>query len=643
VHPGVTEAIRVFQRGDLDRARELTRRQLEIEADSPPLNHLMGLIECRSGNLHGGVDYLRRASTGDPDNRAYRVMLVRALVDIGRAAEALEAACRPPGSSVADLPLWQARAEAADAAGDLESAAEAWRVLCSARPDDWRGWSNYGESLAAKGRWSEAADALGRAARLNPGEDRIRRNLASALGHSGEHERSLAEFEQLIRGRPDDAELRVTQARLLADLGRTEESMAELEEAARLTVGAASAAHHDEALIEIAGDDAAAVRELALLLDRTNRIAALRKLLEDAAGRGIAPEQLGYPAAAMALRDGRPQEAKCLLEAEPIEADPVRWHRLMAKIADALDQPGTAFAEADAMNRAVHDYPGWREAGRKYRAELRQLASAIGAWPNVTRVGDEGRPSPAFLVGFPRSGTTLADTFLMGHPAVEMLEEVPALAAAEDALGGVLQLPAASAEQLAKAREAYFAIVGQQVEAGFEGLLIDKLPLNMTRLPLIDALFPNARIIFAQRHPCDSVLSGFMQGFVLNPAMASFLDLSDAADLYDAAMDLFFRSRASLPLEVHTLVYEELIEDPRSALQPVVDFLGLDWRDGLLDYRTTAVRRGAINTPSYDQVSEPLSRAPAGRWQRYRAQLGPVLPVLLPWAARLGCAPSDRK
>ena len=70
--------------------------------------------------------------------------------------------------------------------------------------------------------------------------------------------------------------------------------------------------------------------------------------------------------------------------------------------------------------------------------------------------------------------------------------------------------------------------------------------------------------------------------------------------------------------------------------RPLIDFLGLDWRAELLDHRSTAKARGAIITPSYDQVVEPLSKAPSGRWRRYEGQLEPVLPLLLPWAERLG-------
>jgi hypothetical protein len=158
----------------------------------------------------------------------------------------------------------------------------------------------------------------------------------------------------------------------------------------------------------------------------------------------------------------------------------------------------------------------------------------------------------------------------------------------------------------------------------------------MVAIAKIHCLFPDARIIFAQRHPCDAVLSGFMQSFTLNDAMGCFLKIDTAADLYDAAMQVFTNSREVLPLSVHDLVYEQLVEEPEPTLRPLIEFLGLEWRPELLDHQRTASRRGVIDTPSYDQVSRPLSKTPSGRWKRYEQDLEPVLPVLLAWADRLG-------
>jgi hypothetical protein len=118
--------------------------------------------------------------------------------------------------------------------------------------------------------------------------------------------------------------------------------------------------------------------------------------------------------------------------------------------------------------------------------------------------------------------------------------------------------------------------------------------------------------------------------------MACFLKLDTAADFYDAAMTLWTRCEQLFRLNVHRIVYEELVADPEKTLRPVVDYLGLDWHEDLLDHRATAKARGVISTPSYDQVVQPINTRASGRWRRYEEQLKPVLPILLPWAERLG-------
>src|SRR5438874_7376634 len=141
------EAIAAFQRGDLERARQLAQEGLAAEPRTPALQHLMGLIQCRAGELDSGVEWLRRASDAEPDNVPYRVMLARALIDSGRAAEALEVAQPPNGTTPAELALWHARAEAATATEQADVAAEAWHVMCSTRSGDWRAWANLGDAL----------------------------------------------------------------------------------------------------------------------------------------------------------------------------------------------------------------------------------------------------------------------------------------------------------------------------------------------------------------------------------------------------------------------------------------------------------------------------------------------------------------
>jgi hypothetical protein len=132
------------------------------------------------------------------------------------------------------------------------------------------------------------------------------------------------------------------------------------------------------------------------------------------------------------------------------------------------------------------------------------------------------------------------------------------------------------------------------------------------------------------------VLSCFMQGFELNDAMANFLALGDAARLYDRVLGFWQSCREILPLSVFELRYEALVAEPEAAIRPLIGFLGLDWDARILDHQRTAAERGIISTPSYNQVTQRLYGGASGRWLRYREQLTPILPILEPWAERLG-------
>ncbi len=247
-----------------------------------------------------------------------------------------------------------------------------------------------------------------------------------------------------------------------------------------------------------------------------------------------------------------------------------------------------------------------------------------------------------FLVGFPRSGTTLLDTILRSHPDIAVVEEMPAVLLVREALerlpgGSPDGLAALDPAHLEELRQIYFTELDKHLAPEDRpAVVIDKLPLNLVEAGLIHRIFPRARFLFVQRHPCDCVLSCFMQNFKINDAMANFLDLEDAARLYDKAMTLWQQYQEVLPLQVHKLRYESLIEAFDETLGPLLEFLGVAWDDSIRNYAETATRRDRIATPSYDQVTQPLYTRARGRWERYREQMQPVLPTLLPWVKRFG-------
>src|SRR5262249_48097527 len=186
----------------------------------------------------------------------------------------------------------------------------------------------------------------------------------------------------------------------------------------------------------------------------------------------------------------------------------------------------------------------------------------------------------------PRSGTTLMQEMLAGHPALCVAEELPVLADTyrqvdrHSASGkpypeGLLDLPDAAMPQL---RAAYWEAVARRLGQRPAGrCFVDKLPLNIVHLGFVRRLFPEAPVLVALRDPRDVVLSCFMQSFLVNDAIANFAKLGDAARLYAAVMDLWWHYRENAGLRFFEYRYEDLVADPRATLERVASFLGLSW------------------------------------------------------------------
>jgi tetratricopeptide (TPR) repeat protein len=248
--------------------------------------------------------------------------------------------------------------------------------------------------------------------------------------------------------------------------------------------------------------------------------------------------------------------------------------------------------------------------------------------------------TPVFLIGFPRSGTTLVDQILASHPNVTTLEERDNLLEAGQRLLGAdadfTRLAQVSNDEIERLRASYWA----SVDAGLGGaalrdVFVDKLPLNATLLPLIHRLFPGAKFVLALRDPRDCVLSCYQQRFGMNAAMYQLLRLDTAAAYYDAVMRLVQTCRAKLLLDVQEVRYESVLDDFDASVGALLTFLGLAWDDAVRGYAETAKRR-VIATPSASQVVRPLYTSSRGKWRNYRRFLEPVLPVLEPWVAAFG-------
>ncbi|MFC3071002.1 tetratricopeptide repeat-containing sulfotransferase family protein [Phenylobacterium soli] len=476
---------------------------------------------------------------------------------------------------------------------------------------------------------------------------------------SGRPAEAEADFRTALEAAPGDFTVHDMLGLTLSEQGRLEEALGALDEALRLRGDYAPALVNRGWVLENLGDIAGARRDyrraieadkgsvrahagLALLAARAGQWADARQAAEAtlAIARGDPGGRLALAMAA--LGEGDP--AAAIAEAQGLLADPSLHpqeqgvaHTVIGDALDRQDKPAEAFAAYEQANATLRTLYAPRFEGAGGLAVVERLGRAFAAAKGAdwsARPGASPAAGHAFVLGFPRSGTTLVGQVLDAHPQVTTLDELETLAqpgvefmSDED---GLARLAAATPAELDGYRQAYWRRVadfGAEVEGK---TFVDKLPMNTIGLPLIAKLFPAAKVLFVRRDPRDVVLSCFRRQFVVNGASWEFLTLEGTARFYDAVMRLARDYLATLPLDVHVLPYEQLVADVPTETGRLAAFLGLP-QDAAMSAFAGAARAADIATPSAAQVAGGIFGEGVGQWRRYEAQLAPVMPILEPW------------
>ena len=651
-------AVFAARTGDLGRARQLAESGLSNGGDVVALNAFLGMVCARAGDPDRAIAHLRKAHEGRPQDITIACNLIAALIDAGSLEDAIAVAT--PGLAMADAShrVGRYRGFLAQSLGRFADAVHAYEQVVAAVPADFESWNNLGNARRATGDLDGSVAALLRANELDSSAP-LRLNLASALIAAGRADEAERVLKRTGIDFPDDAKALTELYVLLKQQGRDDEALQVIGQAIgrdpddaglqlkyAIELGQFMRAEEAERAYRraIAGDPRLndAYLGLAINYEHTNREEEFAALAELARANEVDAGIISFIEALALRRAGQWQAALDSLDRVPTDIEPERSAHIRGTLLDRLGRSDDAFAAFSKAARLHASHPSEPvNRARQLRDNLRREMDALtpewrAGWGAAAPAAS--RPAPVFLVGFPRSGTTLLDTMLMGHPETQVMEEQPPLTSVNTEIGGFDAIAGMDAGAIVAARARYFELAGAHVDLERGGLIVDKSPLHMNKVPLIHRLFPDARFILALRHPCDVVLSCFMSNFRLNAAMSNFLRLEDTAEFYDLNFAHWERARSLLPISAYTVVYEEMIEDREAVLRPLFDFLGLDWRAEVLDHQRTAAARGLITTASYSQVREPIYKRAAGRWLRYRDHLAPVLPTLRPWIDKFGYA-----
>ena len=597
--------------------------------------------------------------------------------------------------------IWNILGAASKGLGRVEEASKAFMKVVKLNPAYADGYNNLGVSLHEQGKFESAVIAYKKAISIKPNYAEACNNLGNTLLEQGEPDGAISSYKKAIfidsnyaeanynmgvalssANKPEEAILAYNNAisikpnypEAYCNLGNAHKEIGKLNEAIDLYRNAISInpnfaqAHNnlgkvfqEQDKLELAMEAYKKATSIDLeyseawtngaeALEKWNKLDELDDWLKQAHKNfKIVPSDISYFQSKFLWRIKERKEALKLIST--INLKTVSENRkqgflnLKAKCFESSQNFSKAydcFLEMNLLAKKSNTY--LNSNSDKFFAntknQLEQLKLKLTS--RATDSEDNGETiSPIFLVGFPRSGTTLMDTILRSHSKIEVLEEKPTVVAAKAAIrkNGYNEIhnKVFSIDIISEARASYIKEFRKHIKSSdTNSVYIDKLPLNLIEVPLINQLFPSAKFILALRHPFDTILSCWMQDFEINAAMANMVDLDRIVDLYCIAMETFKICRSEYNLNVHTIRYEDLLEDLKGESSALLTFMDLTWETKMEDYRATALKRGRINTPSYSQVSQPIYKEAKYRWVNYKEYLEKYSDQIEPWIQEFG-------
>jgi len=526
--------------------------------------------------------------------------------------------------------------------GLLEDAIEPMQKAIASRPADAEVHNNLGVVLKDMGRLSDAEDSIRRALELKPDYAEAHKNLGNILMENGRLSEAEASYRRALDLRPDYAEVHSDLGATLNDQGRLSEAEANCRRALQIKPDLAEACFNLGATLGDQGrlDEAETSyrRALEIKPDFAEALVAIGELTADT---GQFAEAEALLRRALVIVPQMPEAWSAMARLRKMTTADTGWLTGAEKITQRGLQPrqelplryamGKYFDDVKDFDRAFLNYRRANELKRtfckEYKRQEHTLAVDLLTRYHRERVrkvlaGASASARPLFIVGMPRSGTSLTEQIIASHPATFGAGELRFWHDAVGRLGGTA-MEAEPDDALLRdlAEECLRNLARLSVDAM---RVVDKMPVNFMHLGLIHTVFPNARILHTQRNPIDTCLSIYFQDFKTTHPYAN--DLEDLAHYYREYHRLMAHWRAVLPSEVFLDVpYESLVDDQKGWSRRIIAFIGLDWDERCLDFDKTERN---VHTASKWQVRQKIYTTSRERWRNYEKYVGPLLSLL---------------
>lgn len=597
------QAVECHRGGDKSAARKALDKALALSPDHPDALHMLANLDGEAGEFVRAEERVRKALELRPGFPAFLATLSRILAAQGQMSEAIsclqEAIRKEPGSErFNSLGLLQLNA------GQFAQATEAFERALELDPANVAARVNLGVTRFTAGLPREAAGHLEQALAQVPEAAEIAQRLGLAWQACGEHDQAVGAFQRALQSQPDSLALMTSLAISFTALGNFEAALAQFDEVLRR---------------DPANPDALAGK--AELLEWQGEYQAGQALLQPALAAAAEEPALLAVYARLLRRTGEAQKGidllGPLLEQGRLQGPQLRQVRFT--LGDLHDQLGR-YDEAFSHYAAAHEYSPNSFSARAHQHFIDNLKLRFDR-DNVQRMNraEFETDQPVFIVGMPRSGTSLAEQILAAHPGVYAVGERPHIG---HIVSELAPEPNPASTVLGQHARAYLSELGEQ-SAGAQRVT-DKMPLNFLYLGWIAQLFPRARVVWCRRDLRDTGLSCYATNFI-DPALAFSERLEDIGHYGRASEDLMRHWQDVLDLPIYELCYEDLVEQPESGVRALLAALELDWEPACMAFHE---QKRVVNTSSHAQVREPFYTRSVGRWRHYERQLAPLINVL---------------
>ena len=625
-------------RGEWAAARSSLRRSLEREPRNSDALIESADAERALGRPRDAVALYQRALELDPHRREAHNNLGNAFLELEQPETAVRHYRQALAIKPEDAQILCNLGNALRQHGQLEEALECSHRAIALAPGLAMAHNNLGLLLAGRGQRTEAAASYREALRHNPRYVEALNNLGHVLRELGEQREAGARYREAVELDPARADSHCNLGYALLDVRRVADAAASFRSALALQPDHLSASLGLAAAVRVQGlADEAEASCRAALAAHPRSAAALSLLGELYADRGrfaeaqelferaiaLDPDFVPTYGSVAAHRRMRREDTAWLEGAERLLskslplAEEIHLRYAHGKYFDDVGECARAFGSYQAANELTKRFGARYDRGRFAAMVDRIISMCDATFVGETRAEVPGSERPVFIIGMPRSGTSLTEQILASHPQVFGAGEVSFWEQAFEALERQAQRGEATGALAGTARD-YLARIDPQ--AGAAQRVTDKMPANFLYAGLIHAALPGAKIIHMERHPLDTCLSVYFQNFFNVSPYAN--DLDNLAHYYGEYRRIMAHWRRVLPPAVLLEVpYEALIGNTEHWTRRMLDFIGVPWEPKCLDFHRT---ERVVITASKWQVRQPITARSIGRWRNYRTYLAPL-------------------